>query len=102
MKKKALYAFQLWFELCKNIGIDYGQWKMKSISIGPEFYYFPKVVPVKDILASVEDGLQGIFPSETDLYGGKVVSTDRKKNRSRSVLTTTEHMTLQQFKVQGL
>jgi len=53
------------------------------MSIGPQFYNFtiaPKVVPVKDIFASVEDGLQGIFPTETDLNGGKVVSTIRNKN----------------------
>jgi len=42
------------------------------MSIGPQL--------VKDIFASVEDGLQGIFPTETDLNGGKVVSTIRNKN----------------------
>jgi len=71
---------------------------MKSISISREFCYCPKDVPVKDILASVEDGLQGIFPNKTDLNGGKVVSTVRNKKRSRSVLTKKEHMTLQQLK----
>jgi len=54
--------------------------------------------PVKDTLASVEDRFHGIFPSETDLNGGKVVSTVRNKKRSRSVLTKKEHMTLQQLK----
>jgi len=32
-------------------------------------------VPMKYILDSVEDGLQGIFPSEVDLMRGKMVST---------------------------
>jgi len=71
---------------------------MKSISIGPEFCYCPKDIPVKDILASVEDALQGIFPNDTDLNCGKVVLTARNKKRSRSVLTKREHMTLQHLK----
>jgi len=61
------------------------EWKA-SVS-AQNFTIAPKGVPVKHILASVEDGLRGIFRSETDLNGGKGVSTVRKKKRSRSVLT---------------
>jgi len=49
--------------------------KRESLVLAQNFAIAPKDVPVKDILASVEDGLQAIFPSETDLNGGKVVST---------------------------
>jgi len=60
---------------------------------------FAKEVPIKDILASVENGLRGISPSEADLIiRGKVVSTIQNKKRSRSVLTRKEHMALQQLK----
>jgi len=40
-----------------------------------------KDVPVKDILASVEDGLWGIFSSEADLIRGKVVSSIQKATK---------------------
>jgi len=46
------------------------------------FAIAPKEVPIKDILASVEDGLRGIPPSEADLIRGKVVSTIQNKKRS--------------------
>jgi len=70
---------------------------MASVS-AQNFAIAPKDVPVKDILASVEDRLRGISPSDTDLGRGKVVSTIRSKKRSRSVLTKKEHMALQQLK----
>jgi len=53
---------------------------------------------VKDILASIQYGLRGIFPSEADLIRGKVVSNTRNNKRSRSVLTKKEHKALQQLK----
>jgi len=71
---------------------------MKSISIGPQFCYCLKDVPVKDILASVENGLQGIFPSGADLISRKVVSNMGNNERSRSVLTRKEHIALQPSK----
>jgi len=54
--------------------------KMKSISIGPEFCSALKDVPVKDILASVDE-LRGISPSEPDLIRSKVVSTILKTKK---------------------
>jgi len=63
-----------------------------------EKHQYLKDVPVKDILASVEDGIQGIFPREADLIRGKVVSTIQKKKRRKSVLTKKEHMAVQQLK----
>jgi len=62
------------------------------------FAIAPKEVPIKDILASVEDGLQRIPPSEADLICGKVVSTRQNKKRSRFVLMKKEDMALQQLK----
>ena len=50
----------------------------------------PKEVPIKDILASVEDGLRGIPPSETDLFHGKVVSTIQKKSEVDGVAAAEE------------
>jgi len=49
--------------------------KWKASASAQNFDIFSKDVPVKDILASVEDGLRGIFPSEADLIHGKMVST---------------------------
>jgi len=62
------------------------------------FAIAPKEVPIKDILASVEEGLQGIPPSEANLIRGKVVSTIQNKKRSISALTKKEHLALQQLK----
>jgi len=69
---------------------------MKSISIGTEFCSCSLICT--SILASVEDGLRGIIPSEADLIRGKVVSTIRNNKRSRSVLTKKEHKALQRLK----
>jgi len=62
------------------------------------FAIAPKEVPIKVILASVEDGLRGIPPSEANFICGKVVSTIQNKIRSRSALTRKEHLALQQLK----
>jgi len=72
--------------------------KMKRISIGPEFCYFPKDVPVKAFLDAVPDGLWGITPNDADLIHGKVVSCIWNNKRSRPVLTKKVHMKLQQLK----
>jgi len=60
----------------------------QKASVSPQnFDIALKDVLVIDILALVEDGLRGIFPSETDLIRGKVVSNIRNSKRNRSVLT---------------
>jgi len=55
----------------KNLTED----QVQVLGLGLNFATAPKEVPIKDILASVEDGLRGIPPSEADLIRGKVVST---------------------------
>jgi len=72
--------------------------QVQMLGLGLNFAIVPKEVPIKDILASIEDGLRGIPPSEADLIRGKVVSTIQNKMQSRSVLTKKEHMALQQLK----
>ena len=78
----------------KNLTED----QVQVLGLGLNFVIAPKEVPIKDILASVEDGLRGIPASEADLIRGKAVSTIKNKKRSRSVLTKMEHMALQQLK----
>ena len=70
--------------------------QVQVLGLGLNVAIAPKEVPIKDILASAEDRLPGIPPSEADLIRGKVVSTIQK--RSRSVLTKIEHLALQQLK----
>ena len=67
--------------------------QVQVLGLGLNFAIAPEEVPTKDILASAEDRLPGILPSEADLIRGKVVSTIQK--RSRSVLTKKEHLALQ-------
>ena len=57
--------------------------KLKASVSVENFSIAPKDVPAKDILASVEDGLRGIFPSEADSVRGKVVSTIQSNKRRR-------------------
>ena len=52
----------------------------------------------EDILASVKDGLRGIFPSEANLIRGKVVVNIWNNMRNRLFLTKKEHMALQRLK----
>ena len=61
--------------------------QVQVLGLGFNFAIAPKEILIKDILASVEDELRGIPPSEADLIRGKVVSTIQNKKRSRSVLT---------------
>jgi len=66
-----------------NCGLSYVKYRHRLLSVKNEKYqYWPRILlfvskdaPIKVIIASTEDGLQGIFPSEIDLNGGKVIST---------------------------
>jgi len=69
--------------------------KWKSSVPAKNFATAPKDAPVKDILVTVADGLRGITHSEADLIRGKVVSSIRNNNWSRSVLSKKVHMKLQ-------
>jgi len=68
------------------------------LGLGLNFAIAPKEVTKKDILASFEDELRDIPPSEAEPIRGKVVSTIQNKKRSRSALTKKEHLALQQLK----
>ena len=72
--------------------------QVQVLGLRLNFAVAPKEVPIKDILASVKDGLRSISPSEADLIRAKVISTVQNKKRSRSVLTKKEHIALQQLK----
>jgi len=67
-----------------GIGIVNEKWKV-SVSV-ETFAIVSKGVPVKNILASVEDRLRSISPSEADFIRGKLVSNIRDKKQSKSVL----------------
>ena len=68
------------------------------LGLGLNFAIAPKEVTKKDILASFEDELRDIPPSEAEPIRGKVVSTIQSKKRSRSASTKKEHLALQQLK----